>query len=55
MFSTSSIELAKDGVLGEYNWNAGGAYGGQPWQDFLPTDAAVNQFTRINALFSRWL
>ncbi|OQV11766.1 putative Transmembrane protein 209 [Hypsibius exemplaris] len=34
-------ELSKDGVLGDYCWNSGAPYGGQPWQDFLPTDAAI--------------
>ncbi|GAV08034.1 hypothetical protein RvY_17792 [Ramazzottius varieornatus] len=34
-------DLAKDGVLGDYSWNNGAPYGGQMWQDFLPTDAAI--------------
>ncbi|XP_055342166.1 uncharacterized protein LOC129590806 [Paramacrobiotus metropolitanus] len=34
-------ELVKDGILGDYSWNSGSSYGGQPWQDFLPTDAAL--------------
>lgn len=34
-------ELAKGCVLSEYRWNAGGSYNGLPWEDHLPTDAAV--------------
>lgn len=34
-------DLAKGCVLAEYKYNSGGSYNGLPWDEHLPTDAAI--------------
>lgn len=36
-----SIDLAKGGCVGKFNWNSGGSYNLKPWNEELPTDSAV--------------
>lgn len=46
-------KLSKGGCLNDFRWNGGGSFDGKPWQEHLPSDAAITMHLFCSYLNAR--